>query len=161
MDMDMNILFEDINIGKECEVFGSKFTITQTGRVLILSNPDWVLTLLELEPPVEEGLWGHMIVDPSDLRVNHEIDIFLQDKKQVRITSTDRIEENGVTFKCIFKFLKLEWGFISQLVDTKFPFEYNEEFDLLVFNDEWDLIGDIDLLREGSFSRYDSTGRCI
>jgi hypothetical protein len=159
MGIDISLVFDDISIGKSCEVFGYTFTITQTGMVLILSNSDWVLTLQEL-PPTNEDLWTETITDIKDLRINHEVDLFFK-PKELMLTSTERIENHGVTHQCLFEFLKNEWQFVSHLTDIPFPFDFNYEFDLLMLNDEWKIVGDITLLRKGSFSRYASDGRCI
>jgi len=160
MDIDLNVVFDDISIGKKCEVFGYTFTITQTGTVLVLANPDWVLTLQELPEEIVQDSWGHIVIDHTELRINHEVDLFFADIKEVKISSTDRIE-NGVTFKCLFDFLVNEWKYISHLTDIPFPFEYDRKFNLLVLQDEWNIVGDFILLREGSFTRYNADGRCI
>ncbi len=157
-NIEMNIVFDDIYIGKNCEVLGTMFKITQTGQCIVLANEDWVLTLFELpEEKIEK--WTETITDPRDLRINHEIDLFFK-PKELKIIKTERIK-HGLTYECLYRFLKNEWKFISHLVDTPIPFDYNEEFRLFILNDEWNLIGDTVLIKNGSFSRYNKEGRCI
>ena len=159
MDIDVNVVFDDTSMGKQCEVFGHMFTITQTGMIMILSHPDWVLTLQELDPePVEE--YRGMITNYEHLRINHEIDLYFG-QKEIKITRTDRLDDEGVTFKCLHEFLQSEWRFLSSMVKGPFPFAYKDEWKLFILDDSWNIVGDVDLLREGSFSRYNAEGRCI
>jgi len=162
LNIEMKIVFDDDRIGTNCSLFGTEFVITQTGKAMILSSKDWVLSLLEL-PELNVDLWQKTLVDPKDLRFNLEIDIFIE-KKTIRIQTTDRLkEEHGVTLECIYKCLKNEWKFISSLSNTPFPFEYKLDDLLFIMRDSWnfDSLKSISLTREGSFSRYNSEGRCI
>ncbi len=163
MDIEMNITFDDISIGKTCEVFGYRFTITQTGMVLVLANPDWVLTVQEVNIPVTI-VWEKCIIDPVDLRINHEVDVFLKDKL-IRLTETDRLKvDHGMTYGALFHFLKKEWQFIGHsTIGVAFPFDYDPNYKLFTMRDEWnfDSTDAVFLLRDGSFSRYSSDGRCI
>ena len=162
LGIEMNIVFDDIEIGKVCEVFGTQFTITQTGAILILSNKDWVLTLQEV-PQVVTDPWTKVIRKPSDLRINHEVDVFLK-TKLIKLSETDRLKSDyGVTFLALYKFLQNEWRYIQSASGVAFPFEYDAENKLFIMRDEWnfDSLDSISLTREGSFSRYNSSGRCI
>lgn len=160
MNIEMNIVFDDISIGKGCEVFNHQFTITQTGKCVILSSETWVLTLLEIEEKAESK-WGHLLTNPEDLRINHEIDIYIKDKI-IQLTKTDRLTDNGVTYRCVYEFLKNEWKYVSQMVDVSFPFEYQDDPKLFTLRNEWNFGGESQLLlRQGSHSRYNSEGKCI
>ena len=161
MNIEMNIVFDDISMGKTCEVFGTLFTITQTGKVVVLSSPTWVLSLQLIPVKNEEKSWGHRISDPKELRVNHEVDVFLGNKT-IRLTITDRLQDAGITFECLFKFLRNEWKYIEQLSGVAFPFEYDKELKLFTMRDEWNFEeGSERLVFDGSFSRWDAEGRCI
>ena len=162
MNIEMNIVFDDISIGKNCEVFGKVFTITQTGKCIVLANSDWVLTLLEIDNPDNEIKWGHRISDSNDLRINHEVDIFIRDKI-IKISKTDRLGESGVTFRALFEFLQKEWRYIGELINSNFPFEYDSELKLFTMREEWNFDSNesSSLVKDGSFSRYNSDGRCI
>ena len=162
MNIEMNIVFDDVTIGKPCEVFGHQFVITQNGKVIILSSETWVMSLLEIEIP-KKAEWQYKLTNHKDLRINHEVDIFVE-KKVIKLSETERLRgDNGVTFLCLFNFLRCEWKYIERLSGVAFPFDYDQEYDLFIMRDEWnfDSLSTIKLLREGSFSRYNSSGRCI
>lgn len=162
MGITMNIVFDDISLGKTCEVFGKTFTITQTGMIMILSNKDWVLTLQEIPEPVVDP-WQKVIVQSKDLRINHEVDVFLK-PKLIKLSETDRLKKDyGVTLLCLYQFLYNEWKYIGMASGVAFPFEYDPPNKLFIMRDEWnfDSLNSISLFREGSFSRYNSDGRCI
>lgn len=162
MGIEMNIVFDDITIGKVCDVFGETFTITQTGAVLILSNKDWVLSLQEI-PQVKTDPWTKIIRTPQDLRINHEVDVFIK-PKLIKLSETDRLKSDyGVTLLALYKFLKSEWKYIKASTGVAFPFDYDAENKLFIMRDEWnfDSLESISLFREGTFSRYNSAGRCI
>lgn len=162
MNIEMSLVFDDISIGKQCEVFGTRFTITQPGKILVLSNEDWVLTLQELEAP-KPITWTTTIDNHRDLRVNFEIDLFF-DRKAIRLNRTERLsDKNGVTVRCVYLWLRNEWKYIGPTINKPFPFRWDEENLLMSLLDEWNFDGleTISLLREGSFSRYSADGRCI
>jgi len=162
LGIEMNIVFDDITMGKSVEVFGKTFTITQTGKIIILSNKDWVLTLQEVPTPIIDP-WTKVITNPSDLRINHEVDVFLK-TKLIKLSDTDRLKkDHGVTLLCLFQFLQNEWKYIGAASGIAFPFEYDPANKIFIMRDEWnfDSLNSISLFREGSFTRYNSSGRCI
>lgn len=161
MGIEMDIMFDDVSIGKQCEVFGTQFTITQPGKILVLSHKDWVLTLQEL-PPEEIVIPPHTIKDSAELRINYEVDVFLE-PKHIRLTPTDRLTDEGVTFECLYKFLLAEWKYIFNLTGVMFPFGYDIDTQVMLFKDSWnyDSIESFVYMREGSYTRLDANGRII
>ena len=163
MNIEMNFVFDDISMGKTCEVFNNTFTITQTGKIIVLSSEKWVLTLLDITPEVLEDKWNKTITNPKDLRINHEIDIFVE-KKLIKINTTDRLTHtNRTTYECLYKFLKNEWKYIHSMTGVSFPFEYDHALKLFTMRDEWnfDSGNSFKHMTEGSYSRYAADGRCI
>jgi hypothetical protein len=150
--------------GKGCSVFGHDFTITQVGKYVTLASATWVITMEELEPEVFKKVWGAMITDPSDLRINFEIDIFLGTHKSIQIHETDRLtQEGGVTMKALAKFLIKQWPQIKSISGIQCPVVWDYKYKVMYLRDNWNLsnLASIALTREGSFIRYDESGRVV
>jgi len=161
-NIELYLTFEDPQPGQGCEVFGHKFTITQTGKLTVLSSDNWVLTLQLLEEPRAKE-WGDLITDPDDLRFNFEVDVFLE-KKTVRVQETDRLTmDGGVSMKALALFLINNWRHIQAATDVLCPFEWHDDDNLLYMFDSWNLDGleSVMLTRNGSFTRYNESGRCV
>lgn len=160
--IELNLVLEDDSLGAQCNVLGGKFKITQNGKIFVLVEPEWVLTLMDITP--EKVIeWGHMIEDPKELRFNEEIDLFFE-TKELKVSSSERLyNKAGCTYKALFLALQSEWAMISKVSPEPFPFEYLEEEKIFVFNNEWKFseFTNITLLREGSFCRKTHDGRFI
>lgn len=89
----------------------------------------------------------------QDLRINKEIDIFFE-TKSIMISPTDRVTQaHGITVEALYKFLEKEWSIISELTNTPFPLEIEENNNLVLF-DEWNFsAGSTSFLKEGSWTR--------
>lgn len=163
LNIELYLTFDNPYVGQSCEVFGKKFTITQTGVITILSSEGWVLTLQEMPPDVTERQWGGLITNPNDLRINFEVDIFLK-KKLIRLSQTDRLTEaGGVTMKAVAQFLINEWPRVESVSNISCPFMWDDEYKVLFMHDSWNFenIASISLTRQGSYTRYDENGRVI
>jgi len=162
VNMELAHHFEDAAIGSKHKILDHEFEITQNGKALILSSPTWVLSLLEIPQTVQFKI-------PNDLRINHEVDVFL-DTKIITIRETDRLTKSaGLTIKRLYDFLRNEWKYIKMLSGVQFPLEYYETinagktYPLLILNDSWNIqpLEAISLLRDGSFIRKNAEGKVI
>ena len=146
LSVEFDLVLEDDTIGHDCNVLGGTFTITQNGKILVLTNPDWCLTLMDITPAPK-------VVVPS-LAINTTLDIYFETKEiAVRCRAT---------YKELYEFLKNEWVMAGALSASPFPLEYDEDLKLLTFKDEWGFEeGSFKFMKEGSYSRLNVAGRNI
>lgn len=145
--IELDLVIENDEIGESVEVLGGTFEITQNGKVLVLSSPEWVLTLQDITPSSE--------TEPTKLKINETIDIFF-DTKEIDV----RVE---CTYEELFYFLQNEWKMAGALAAEPFPFDYSERLKLFTMNNEWNFSKDngIKYVRKGSFSRNNKDGRSM
>ncbi len=142
-NVDFELKFDSEEIGAECFCLGNKFTITQNGKIFVLVNSDWVLTIQDITP--EE------LPEVPSLIVNKNIEVYLETKEiEVKVKCT---------YSELYNFLLLEWRNINEVSPIQFPLELRENGNLLL-KDSWNIKG-FDLISEGSFERQNSQLRSI
>jgi len=142
---------DDESLGREVNCLGGKFTISQNGNILVLVNPDWVLSIQKQEEPEQED---------NEFLVNRDYEIFLNDKV-IKLNDTTR-NNKGVSFKDFHDALKNEWKTVEMISGEPFPMTYNEEFNHLIFKNDWTLNDDgFKYLKDGSWGRESKDGRSI
>ena len=70
LGIELDLVIENEEIGTEVNVLGGTFKITQNGKILVLSEPDWVLTLQDITLVAEK--------EKPKLVINQNIDISFQ-----------------------------------------------------------------------------------
>ena len=138
MNIELDMVIDNEEIGEIINVLGGAFTITQNGKILVLADKDWVLTLMDITSPVE--------IEVEKLEINKNVDMFFE-TKEVRV-------QIDCTYVELYEILNAEWKMAGALVGKPSPFEYNTELKLFTFLDEWNFEkGSMPHLRDGSFSR--------
>jgi len=146
MNIEIDLVLEDDSIGASCSVLGGDFTITQNGKILVLVDKDWCLTLFDITPEPEK-------VVPK-LIINETLEIFFE-TKEIAVKCKATYEE-------LYKALKEEWKLISKIKNEKFPFSYDEKLKLFTFNDSWGFEhNNFSLMSSGSFTRINDRGMSI
>ena len=144
--VELDYVVEDTNIGTKVSFLNEEFTIQQNGKILVLGNPDRVLTLMDVTP--------EPVLEKPKLVVNETLDVYFG-TKEVRV---------GVecTYKELYDTLRDEWKSIEKIVAEAFPFEYDDRIKSFTFLRGWGFKdGSLEYMREGCFSRKDETGRNI
>ncbi len=148
MDVELNLVIEDDSIGASCDVLGGSFKITQNGKVLVLAEPEWTLTLMDITPEPEKAV--------PKLIINDTLEIYTETK------------EIAVKCKCTYEelyyALEDEWKMIEKLLPSigGRPFDYSERLQLFTFTNDWGFEGgNFSMLSEGSFTRINEQGRHI
>ena len=145
LDIELPLNIDD-TIGSKCNVLGSEFTVTQNGKILVLVNDIWCLTLMDITP--------EPVVEKPKLEVNKTLEIYFK-TKEIEI-------KTDCTYKELFEAIANEWELIEGLVSEPLPLEYNEDLKLLVFRNEWNITkGSLKHLTNGSYTRYNKAGRSI
>jgi len=148
--------FSNEIIGSEVFVLGGKFNISQNGKILVLTNKDWVLTIMKEELTSQETKETLEVLEV--LEVNKDYEIFFE-TKTIQIKNTTLIQ-NGITYKDFFEAIEKEWKNIQRLTTFHFPLKFNYDFNQLIFLDGWSWGGnDFSLLRQGSWGRETTDGR--
>lgn len=146
MDIELDLVIEDDSIGAPCNVLGGEFIISQNGKILVLTNPDWVLTLMDITPEPE--------IEKPKLEINKTVEIFFE-TKEIQVKTDCSYEE-------LFYFLQNEWKMAGALMSIPLPCDYTERFKLFTFFDEWNFMeGSLKHLSGGSYSRKTKDGRNI
>jgi len=159
--IEMHLVMDDPKPGDGCEVFNQQFVITQTGKLTVLSSEKWVMTLEKLDDPKPE--FEGRITNWKDLRINFEVDLFL-DRKHIRLSETDRLnKDNGVTYKALAEFLIREWPRVRSVSGVPCPVSWDDANRIMYLYDNWNFedLASISLARCGSFTRYNESGRII
>ena len=155
----------ETEIGKECVVLGTSYTITQAGGgIIILSNKDCVLTLQEIiEIPKEPKVT--LIDDPKYLRINKEVDLFFETKEiRLNVDNGYLTNEYGLTYDSLYKFLMKEWKTIAKLFpeNKALPMEHEPNTNNYCLINGWNWFANYNLLlKDGCWSRKDMSGRHI
>jgi len=147
LNIEFDLVLDDDDLGTEVNVLGGTFKITQNGKILVLANPDWVLTLQDVTPEPE--------VEAPKLIINQTFDIFFETKEiDVR---------TQCTYSELYKSLENEWEGVKSLTSIAFPFKYSSDLKLFSMMDGWNFSKEhgVKNLKDGSFSRYSEDGRCI
>ncbi len=147
LDIELDLVIEDETLGTEVNVLGGTFKITQNGNILVLAEPEWVLTLQDITP-------APVVVKPK-LEVNKTYDIFFGPKEiDVRIECT---------YEELFYALQQEWKMAGVLAAEVLPFDYTERLKLFTFKNGWGFSKEngIKYIRNGSFTRISEDGRSI
>ena len=150
--IDFDYVIEDETIGISVNCLGGNFKITQNGKILVLANDDWVLTIMSQEVPKE--------IKAITFEVNKDWDMFFEDK-------TFRVYEspatrNGVTYKEFFEAVKKEWELVSALRPEPLPLRYDDEMKQIIFINEWSWgQDDYMFLRDGSWGTENEQGRSV
>jgi hypothetical protein len=144
-NIEFNFVIEDDSIGAKCNVLGGSFIIIQNGRIIGLTNKEWILMLLDVTPEV--------IPEKPKLVINENVEIFIDDK-EIHISEK-------CTYKELYNFLEVEWQYLNFIpgVSVAFPLELRGDTDLLLKN-HWNIIG-FENISEGSFERQSFDGRSI
>jgi hypothetical protein len=149
MNIELDLVLETEELGTSVNVLGGTFKITQNGKILVLSDPEWVLTLMDVTPPA--------VVEKPKLEINKTIDIFFGDEKKIDV-------QVDCTYEEVFYFLQNEWKQAGALSATILPCDYTERLKLFTFFDHWNFTpSSLKFLKEGSFVRrvdYNLEGRC-
>ncbi len=146
MGIELDLVLTDDSIGADCSVLNGKFKITQNGKILVLAEKEWTLTLMDITPVPEK--------DVPKLVINDTLEIYFETK------------EIAVKCKCTYEelyyALREEWKMAGKLVMEPLPFDYSERLQLFTFKDDWGFEnGNFSLLTGGSFSRIGLNGRNI
>jgi len=150
--IEFDFVIENEDIGQEVNCLGDTFTITQNGKILVLVNSDWVLTIMKQPKPEEEI--------NLNLEPNVDYDVFFE-TKTFKIHETDLVKR-GVSYEKFFETLRDEWSTIEKIRNTPFPMKFDYDFNSLVFTHGWDWESDdYTLLNNGSWGREDKDGRSI
>ncbi len=146
LDITLDVVTKDPEIGDTFSVLGGDFKVTQNGKIIVLVDKDWCLSIMDITPEPES------IKDK--LVINDTLEIFFETK------------EVSVKVKCtyeeLFYALQKEWKLIELMGHGVMPFEYNTRLKLFTFRDGWGFEnGNFSMLSEGSFSRMSVDGRSI
>jgi len=148
-------------IGTVVKCFGDEYKITQTGKILVLSNLNNVLTLMEIEDPLDK-IKKESQKSAKELKPNRDFDLFLEDKT-LKLYKTPATE--NLTFDELFGTLKKEFSFIKELrgIDFNTVFDYNEEFDIFTFLNDWNWADDEskEIIKKGTWGRKNKFDRSI
>jgi len=145
LDIEISLVIEDEAIGSTVNVLGGTFKITQNGPILVLAEPEWVLTLQDITPAP--------IIEKPKLIINDTVEIFFGNKTiEVKIDTT---------YEELFYFLQNEWKLIKNvLTDTELPFDYSERLQLFTFKNDWGFVeGSFRHMSGGSFAQLNAAGR--
>ena len=146
MDIELDLVLENDDIGAPCNVLGGSFIITQNGPILVLVDKDWCLTLQDITPIPEK-------VVPK-LIINETLEIFLK-PKEISVKCKCTYEE-------LFYALKDEWKMLEVMTGIPIPFDYSERLQLFTFKESWGFKdNNFDNVSGGSFSRINEQGRSI
>jgi len=149
--IEFDYIIDNEAIGTEVKCMGGEFKITQNGKILVLSDKDWVLTVMK-QPEPEEA--------KETFDVNKDWDMFFE-TKTFRINETKLVRE-GITYKKFFEAVREEWKAVEKLRVDPFPMKFDYAFKSLVFTHGWSWDGDDYMyLQEGSWGREDKDGRSI
>ncbi len=144
--IEFDFVIYDDSIGNKVNCLGGAFTISQNGKIMVLTNKDWVLTIMEKDVPKEEKV--------RTFEVNKDYEIFFKTKTI--------LVRNECTYEELFRSLKEEWRLAGSLIAETLPFEYNKQMKLFTFLNEWNFEGEsMMLIRDGSFSRKTIAGNNI
>jgi len=146
MNIELDLVIEDDSIGATCSVLGGTFKIIQNGIILVLTDKDWCLTLVDITPKIQE-------IAPK-LTANENL---LIDTK---------LKEIDVQCKCTYEELyyelESEWKFLQVATGEPIPFDYSERLQLFTFKESWGFKdNNFDNVSVGSFSRINEQGRNI
>ena len=148
MNIELDLIIDSEEIGDTVNVLGGSFVITQNGKILVLVDKDWCVTLMDITPVKEE------IIEKPKLEINSTLEIYFETKEVA--VSID------CTYKELFDALSSEWGMAGELVGESIPFEYNTELKLFTFLNEWGFQeGSLSHMSKGSFSRLSAYGSSI
>lgn len=151
--IEFDYVIEDESIGKKVNCLGGQFTIAQNGQILVLTNPDWVLTLLKKEEPKSDKN-----EEEYTFEVNKDWDMFFE-TKTFKLHDTP-VNNKGITYKEFYEAVKREWDQVKNLRAEELPMEFNEEFNNLTFINDWCWESDdYKYLRNGSWGRKTATGK--
>jgi hypothetical protein len=146
LDIELDLVLDDDTIGTTVNVLGGTFKITQNGKILVLVEPDWCLTLMDVTPVPE--------VKKPKLVINETLEIFFK-TKEIQVKTSCTYEE-------LFYVLQDEWKLAGVLMTESLPFDYSERLKLFTFTNDWRFAeGSLPFMKNGSFSRKNSMGRNI
>jgi len=146
LGIELSVVVDSPKIGDSFNLLGSTFTVVQTGKILVLADKDWCLSIMDITPPKEKEL--------SKLIINDTLEIFL-DTKEVAVKVKCTYEE-------LYYALQREWKLLAQMGHGTIPFEYSNRLRLFTFLDGWGFENDnFSMLTEGSFTRVSPDGRSI
>jgi hypothetical protein len=150
--IEFDYVIDNEELGTEVKCMGGDFVISQNGKILVLTNPDWVLTIMKQPEPEEEN------VETFD--VNKDWDMFFEDKT-FKIHDTP-LTRKRITYEDFFEAVREEWKNVEKLRTDPFPMKYDYGFKSLVFTHGWGWASDdFKYLIEGSWGREDKDGRSI
>lgn len=148
--VEFDYIIEDDSLGIEVNCLGGIFNITQNGKILVLVNDNWVLTIMNIEPEVK------IVVRKPE--VNKDFEIFF-DTKEFGVNNT-KIIRDGVTYKEFFRTIENEWSLVQALRPEVLPMKYNNDMKLITFINNWKFrAGDFMLLKDGSWGRENDAGQ--
>lgn len=147
LGIELDLVLDDETIGSDVNVLGGSFKITQNGKILVLAEPDWVLTLMDVTPPPPEP-------EKPKLEVNKTFEIYFGTKEiEVKI---------DCTYEELYYALEQEWKMAGALSAEKLPCDYSERLKLFTFFRDWNFAdGSLKHMKQGSFSRKNMNGRNI
>jgi len=150
--IEFEYIIDNEELGTEVKCMGGDFTISQNGQILVLTNPDWVLTIMKQPDPEAE--------DVETFDVNKDWDMYFEDKT-FKLHDTP-LNRKGITYEQFFEAVREEWKNVEKLRADPFPMKYNYDFKSLVFTHGWGFAGDdFKYLIEGSWGKEDKDGRSI
>ncbi len=150
--IEFDYVIDNEELGTEVKCMGGDFTITQNGKILVLADKDWVLTIMKQPEEVSEK------VETFD--VNKDWDIFFENKT-FRINETP-LTVAKITYETFFEAAREEWKNVEKLRADPFPLKYDYGFKSLVFTHGWGFVGDdFKFLKEGSWGKESADGRSI
>jgi hypothetical protein len=150
--IEFDYIIDNEELGTEVKCMGGDFTISQNGKILVLTNPDWVLTIMKQPEPEEENI--------ETFDVNKDWDIFFE-TKTFKIHDTP-ITRKQITYADFFEAVREEWKHVEKLRADPFPLKFNYDYNSLVFTHGWGWEGDdFKYLIEGSWGQEDKDGRSI
>lgn len=142
------------NVGTEVSVMGGHFKVLQNGKILVLSNKDWVLTIMKQDEP------GPEIDESEKIEANRDFEIYFK-TKTFKINRTPLVGR-GVSYQDFYEAVEKEWKMVHNLVSEEFPLKFNFDFDQLIFTNGWGWENDdFSLLRAGSWGTETEDGRSV
>lgn len=160
--MEVPIDLDGLVIGDKVQFLTDMCTVTQDKNIIMINrdrDPEIpgdfgaVYTLRVIEDKIVNPYPRKVSADRiDDLRINKEIDLFME-TKEIMISPTDRITRaHGVTIEALFEFLKREWALVNTVSNVKFPLEMEENNNLVLW-DGWHFAkGSAMFLIEGSWN---------
>jgi len=150
--IEFDYIIDNEELGTEVKCMGGDFKITQNGKILVLSDKDWVLTIMKQPEPED--------LEVEKFEVNKDWDMFFE-TKTFKLNDTP-INRKKITYEQFFEAVREEWKHVEKLRTDPFPMKYDYGFKQLVFTHGWGWNSDdFKYLIGGSWGKESADGRSI